>query len=370
MFEDRAAARYAAPEGTAPICRAYLEHGLHREPQPEKLYTIGADVPLRSAPEGPLSRALAAVGRGDRLGRPRDRRRGDPAVWHGDSRRLGVEGMGAAAELDRRRDVPSGLRREARRVARRERRALDDEARAEARDEPAARLRRQEPERPRGARRRAEDRRIPVRRLREHFARSGASWTRTACAYELVPTLVRGLDYYTRTTWEFVGPDEGAQSDDLRRRPLRRTRRGDRRPADAGGRVRRRASSGCRCSSPRASRAEALRSTSSSRSRRRPREPVLALMADSAGTERGRRLRRPLAQGPADPGRPARRPYRRAGHGRSGHLATRRRRSRRADPGLANCGRRPGHPGPPPAMNANPEMRACLTQTVPRVERP
>ena len=29
------------PEATAPICRAYLEHGLHREPQPQKLYTIG-----------------------------------------------------------------------------------------------------------------------------------------------------------------------------------------------------------------------------------------------------------------------------------------------------------------------------------------
>ena len=28
------------PEGTAPICRAYVEHGLHREPQPQKLYTI------------------------------------------------------------------------------------------------------------------------------------------------------------------------------------------------------------------------------------------------------------------------------------------------------------------------------------------
>jgi histidyl-tRNA synthetase len=27
-----------------------------------------------------------------------------------------------------------------------------------------------------------------------------------------VPTLVRGLDYYTRTAWEFLGPDEGAQS--------------------------------------------------------------------------------------------------------------------------------------------------------------
>ena len=31
-------------------------------------------------------------------------------------------------------------------------------------------------------------------------------------AYVLDPTLVRGLDYYTRTTWEFVGPDEGGQA--------------------------------------------------------------------------------------------------------------------------------------------------------------
>ena len=28
------------PEGTAPICRAYIEHGMHREPQPVKAYTI------------------------------------------------------------------------------------------------------------------------------------------------------------------------------------------------------------------------------------------------------------------------------------------------------------------------------------------
>src|SRR5262245_11941638 len=25
------------PEGTAPVCRAYLEHGMHKEPQPVKL---------------------------------------------------------------------------------------------------------------------------------------------------------------------------------------------------------------------------------------------------------------------------------------------------------------------------------------------
>ncbi len=30
------------PDATAPIARAYLEHGLHREPQPQKLYTIAS----------------------------------------------------------------------------------------------------------------------------------------------------------------------------------------------------------------------------------------------------------------------------------------------------------------------------------------
>jgi len=40
-FEDRAGRSLTLrPEGTAPIVRAYLEHGLHREPQPQKLFTI------------------------------------------------------------------------------------------------------------------------------------------------------------------------------------------------------------------------------------------------------------------------------------------------------------------------------------------
>ncbi|MDX6518476.1 MAG: histidyl-tRNA synthetase, partial [Gaiellaceae bacterium] len=40
-FPDRGGRQLTLrPEATAPICRAYLEHGLHREPQPQKLYTI------------------------------------------------------------------------------------------------------------------------------------------------------------------------------------------------------------------------------------------------------------------------------------------------------------------------------------------
>src|ERR671924_231434 len=40
-FEDRAGRSLTLrPEGTAPICRAYIEHGMQREAQPVKLYTI------------------------------------------------------------------------------------------------------------------------------------------------------------------------------------------------------------------------------------------------------------------------------------------------------------------------------------------
>src|SRR5689334_1179141 len=41
-FEDKGERSLTLrPEGTAPICRAYLEHGMHKEAQPVKLYTVG-----------------------------------------------------------------------------------------------------------------------------------------------------------------------------------------------------------------------------------------------------------------------------------------------------------------------------------------
>src|SRR5262249_23499720 len=47
---------------------------------------------------------------------------------------------------------------------------------------------------------------------REHFAAVRSCLDAYGVQYELVPTLVRGLDYYTRTTWEFVGPHAGSTS--------------------------------------------------------------------------------------------------------------------------------------------------------------
>ncbi|OGO01113.1 MAG: histidine--tRNA ligase [Chloroflexi bacterium RBG_13_53_26] len=41
-FEDRGGDRITLrPEGTAPICRAYIEHGMHNQPQPVRLYYTG-----------------------------------------------------------------------------------------------------------------------------------------------------------------------------------------------------------------------------------------------------------------------------------------------------------------------------------------
>jgi len=40
-FEDKGGNRITLrPEGTAPVCRAYIEHGMHNQPQPVKLYYI------------------------------------------------------------------------------------------------------------------------------------------------------------------------------------------------------------------------------------------------------------------------------------------------------------------------------------------
>ena len=47
---------------------------------------------------------------------------------------------------------------------------------------------------------------------RAHFAAVRGHLDAYGISYALTPTLVRGLDYYTRTTWQFEGPEEGAQS--------------------------------------------------------------------------------------------------------------------------------------------------------------
>jgi histidyl-tRNA synthetase len=198
------------PEGTAPICRAYVEHGLHREPQPAKLFTIASmyryGAPGKGRYREHWQASVEAIGSDD------------PSVdaeliqlYDTLLARLGVTQYELAlnsigcrecrpAYLDALRAwLDANLER------------LDEVTREKAATSPlrvfdnyAAK-----PE--------------AVRAALDEAPKIGASLC-DACAqrfavvlrdldasgvrYRLEPTLVRGLDYYSRTTWEFVGPLE------------------------------------------------------------------------------------------------------------------------------------------------------------------
>ena len=202
-FEDRGGRSLTLrPEGTAPICRAYVEHGLHREPQPQKLYTIGPmwryDRPQRGRYREHWQLSLEAIGSDD------------PAI--------DAEVIQLYDELLRRLDVTdyvlelNSIGDRNCRPAYVERLAawldahdaeLDDEARAKRTTTPL----------------RVFD--VKSKRVqavlanaptigeslcdacREHFARVRSLLEAYGVSYTLAPTLVRGLGYYTRTTFEF-----------------------------------------------------------------------------------------------------------------------------------------------------------------------
>ena len=214
-FEDRAGRSLTLrPEATAPICRAYVEYGMHREPQPAKLYTIG-----------PMYRYAAP-----QRGRFREH-------WQLSVEAIGSEDPALDAELielyhtllgnvgvgDFRLELNSIGCRECRPAYVRELRAwleanLDrlDEATREKAETNALRVFDNLQAKPRATQEAlAEAPKIGeslCNACRDHFSAVRAQLDAYGVSYELVATLVRGLDYYTRTTWEFVGPDEGAQS--------------------------------------------------------------------------------------------------------------------------------------------------------------
>ncbi len=198
------------PEGTAPICRAYVEHGLHREPQPQKLFTIG-----------PMYR-YGTPGRG----RYREH-------WQASVEAIGSDDPALDAELiqlydtllarvgvrNRQLELNSIGCRECRPAYLEALRAwlgenlsrLDDDTRAKAATSPL-RVFDNYAAKPPAVRAALDEAPKIGESLCEacvgHFAQVRAALAATGVEYALVPTLVRGLDYYSRTTWEFVGPME------------------------------------------------------------------------------------------------------------------------------------------------------------------
>jgi histidyl-tRNA synthetase len=191
--------------------RAYVEHGLHREPQPQKLYTV-ATMYRYAAPQ---------------RGRYREHYQASVEAIGSDDPAVDAEVIQLYDELLRRVGI-TNYRLELNSIGDRNCRPAYVErlnewldAHADVLDEDARQKRMTTPlrvfdvkdERVRAALEDApkigdslcEECRVHFQAVQQHLETYGVE-------YELVPTLVRGLDYYTRTTWEFVGPEHGAQS--------------------------------------------------------------------------------------------------------------------------------------------------------------
>jgi histidyl-tRNA synthetase len=199
------------PEGTAPIARAYIEHGMHREPQPVKAYTIASmyryGAPGRGRYREHYQLSVEAIGSAD------------PAIdaeviqlYTELLRRLGVtkwelrlNSIGDAncrpqyvSKLNEWLDAHDDV--------------LDDDARHKRATSPLQVFDVKD-ERVRAAL--ADAPKIGdhlCEACAEHFAQVRGYLDAFGVPYVVDPTLVRGLDYYARTTWEFMGPDENANS--------------------------------------------------------------------------------------------------------------------------------------------------------------
>ncbi len=199
------------PEGTAPVCRAYVEHGMHKRRQPVKLWYLSSFFRHERAQAGRY-RQFWQVG-AEALGSE------DPAV---DAESIVLLAT-LLAELQVR-DVRLRLS------------SLGSlEARSEYREHLQAHLRAHEQSLSEDVRSRIEQN--PLRAFdsdhpgtvaamreaprlleylsaddRDHFAQVRELLDAAGVAYALDSTLVRGLDYYTRTVFEFTSDALGAQS--------------------------------------------------------------------------------------------------------------------------------------------------------------
>jgi histidyl-tRNA synthetase len=210
-FEDRGGRSLTLrPEATAPICRAYLQHGMHRDPQPVKLYTLGPmwryDRPQRGRYREHWQLSVEAIGSDD------------PAVdaeliqfYDELLRRLGIGDY--VLELNSIGDEncrPAYVERLQAWLDEHDA-ELDDEARAKRQTTPL-RVFDVKSERVQAALERAPKiGEALCDACREHFEQVRGFLDVVGVRYELRPTLVRGLDYYTRTTFEFKDEAIGAQ---------------------------------------------------------------------------------------------------------------------------------------------------------------
>jgi len=199
------------PEGTAPVCRAYVEHGMHKRRQPVKLWYLSSFFRHERAQAGRY-REFWQVG-AEALGSE------DPAVdaesitllaallaeMGTRELRLRLSSLGTpASRADYRERLKAYLREHEQSLSPDVRSRIDaNPLRAFDAEDPGTRGVMQ------GAPRLLEH---LDRSDLEHFAEVRALLDLASVPYEIDDTLVRGLDYYSRTVFEFTSDALGAQS--------------------------------------------------------------------------------------------------------------------------------------------------------------
>jgi histidyl-tRNA synthetase len=198
------------PEGTAPVCRAYMEHGMHKLAQPVKLWYLGPYF-RAERPQHGRYRQFAQVGV-EAIGSDEPAVDAETIVLLAEileairvQARLRISSLGTPATRAAYRDeLTAYLRANSDRLSQEVRDRIDlNPLRAFDADHP-------------GTREVMRDAPLLIDRLddadREHFETVKALLDGAGLDYEVDPTLVRGLDYYTRTVFEFSSDSLGAQS--------------------------------------------------------------------------------------------------------------------------------------------------------------
>jgi histidyl-tRNA synthetase len=199
------------PEGTAPVCRAYLEHGMHKLPQPVRLWYLSTFF-RRERPQKGRYRQFWQVGI-EAIGSD------DPAV-DAESILLLAELLEAVRTRNLRLRLSSLGTPDTRAAYRGELQAYlrehEDRLSQDVRDRIDLNPLRAFDADDHGTREVMKGAPLLLDRLaaedRDHFESVKQLLDVAGLAYEVDPTLVRGLDYYTRTVFEFTSDALGAQS--------------------------------------------------------------------------------------------------------------------------------------------------------------
>ena len=212
VFEDRGGGQLALrPEGTASVCRAYLEHGMASRPQPVRLYYFGPMFRY-DRPQAGRYRQLWQFG-AECIGDPSPAADAEAIeLQHTIFRELGLDNLvlriNSIGTAETRRGYTEHLREHLRphldslshdsqrRFETNVLRILDskeDAAHPALREAPSILDHLS-----------GED--------AEHFAAMRSLLDAAGVAYDVDHRIVRGLDYYARTVWEFEPPSEDGEA--------------------------------------------------------------------------------------------------------------------------------------------------------------